>query len=229
MRILIIEDDRDIATNLYDFFERAGHTPDHAADGVTGLHLAVTHDYDAILLDLSLPGMDGFEVCHKLRTQARRDTPVLMLTARDTLEDKLAGFEQGADDYLVKPFALREVEARLHALTKRHQGRVTERVLTVGDLVFDPSTLGVTRAGATVKLPPKCMRLLELMMQRPEHVFSRAELEAAVWGQALESSDTLRSHMHVLRRVLAQPGRQDPIETVHGMGYRLGVRDGSVP
>lgn len=221
MRILIIEDDVDIATNVYDYLAGLGHSVDHAADGVTGLHLAVTQTYDAMLLDLALPGMSGLEVCHKLRTEAKRDLPVLMLTALDTLDDKLRGFEQGADDYLAKPFALREVEARLRALARRHQGRVTDRVLTVGDLVFDPSSLSITRAGTPVKLPPKCVRLLETLMQRPGHVFSRAELETAVWGETLESSETLRSHLHLLRRALARADRPDPIETVHGLGYRL--------
>jgi DNA-binding response OmpR family regulator len=221
---LIIEDDADIASNVYDYLADHGHAPDHAADGVTGLHLAVTHDYDAILLDVALPGMNGFEVCRKLRADARRDTPILMLTARDTLEDKLAGFESGADDYLVKPFALREVEARLRALTKRYQGRVSDRVLNVGDVTFDPGTLTIARSGAPVKLPPKCIRLLELMMQRPGYVFSRADLETAAWGEALESGETLRSHMYLLRRALARPDRPDPIETVHGLGYRLVAR-----
>lgn len=224
MRILIIEDDIDIAKNLYDYLSGREHAVDHAADGVTGLHLATANPYDAILLDIALPGLNGLELCRKLRTDARRDTPVLMLTALDTLEDKLAGFEQGADDYLVKPFSLREVEARLHALTKRHQGRVAARVLTVGDLSFDPSTLGITRAGTPIKLPPKCVRLLEVLMQRPGHVFSREEIETAVWGDTLESGETLRSHMHVLRRALARADRPDPIETVHGIGYRLVTR-----
>lgn len=221
MRILIIEDDVDIAANVYDYLAGRGHTVDHAADGVTGLHLAVTQPYDALLLDVALPGMNGFEVCRKLRSDAQRDIPVLMLTALDTLENKLAGFEGGADDYLVKPFALREVEARLTALAKRYQGRVTDRVLTVGDLRFDPSALSITRAGTPVKLPPKCVRLLEILMQRPGHVFSRAQLETAVWGEALESGETLRSHIHLLRRALAHPDRPNPIETVHGLGYRL--------
>ncbi len=224
VRILIIEDDIDIANNLYDYMTGREHTVDHAADGVTGLHLAVTNTYDVILLDIALPGMNGFELCRKLRTDARRDTPVLMLTALDTLEDKLTGFEQGADDYLVKPFALREVEARLLALTKRHQGRVTDRVLTVGDLSFDPGTLAVIRAGIPAKLPPKCVRLLEVLMQRPGKVFSRMDLETAAWGDTLESGETLRSHMHLLRRALARPDRPDPIETVHGLGYRLVAR-----
>ena len=221
MRILIIEDDRSIATNLYDFLAARGHTVDAAADGITGLHLAVTQAFDAIVLDIGLPGMDGIRLCAKLRGEANVETPVLMLTARDTLEDKLKGFEQGADDYLVKPFALKEVEARLLALHKRSSGRVTAKVLVAGDLSLDPRTLAIQFAGANVKLPPKCIRLLELMMAEPGRVYSRAELEHAVWGDAQETSDTLRSHMHLLRRALVDAGRYDPIETVHGLGYRL--------
>ncbi|OGI62705.1 MAG: two-component system response regulator [Candidatus Muproteobacteria bacterium RBG_16_60_9] len=221
MRILIVEDNRDIAANLYDYLESRGHAADHAADGVTGLHLAATNDYDAIVLDVALPALNGLELCRRLREDAKRDTPVLMLTARDTLDDKLAGFEHGADDYLVKPFALKEVEARLQALHKRRSGRVARNALTVGDLVFDPQTLSVTRGGAALKLPRKCLRLLEVMMANPNKVFSRAELEHAVWGESDLQSDTLRSHMHLLRRALAQSGRPDPIENVHGLGYRL--------
>ncbi|HEY8553611.1 MAG TPA: response regulator transcription factor [Burkholderiales bacterium] len=225
MRVLIIEDDRDIAADLYEYLERRGHAPDHAYDGVTGLHLAVTNDYDAIVLDLALPGIGGLELCRRLREDARRDTPVLMLTARDTLDDKLAGFTSGADDYVVKPFALKEVEARLVALHKRHHGRSALRPLQVGDLVYDPATLCVTRAGEPVKLPRKCLRLLEVLMQQPNKVHSRLELEHAVWGDAQPQSDTLRSHMHLLRRALARPGRPDPIENVRGLGYRLVADD----
>jgi DNA-binding response OmpR family regulator len=221
VRILIIEDDRAIATNLYDFLTGRGHTVDAAGDGVTGLHLAVTQPFDAVVLDLGLPGMDGLKLCEKLRKEAQVDTPVLMLTARDTLEDKLQGFDSGADDYLVKPFALKEIEARLNALHKRSIRRVTAKVLSAGDLTLDPRTLSIRFSGKEVKLPPKCIRLLELLMSEPERVFSRAELERAVWGDAQETSDTLRSHMHLLRRALIETGRYDPIETVHGLGYRL--------
>jgi DNA-binding response OmpR family regulator len=185
------------------------------------LHLAVTQPFDAVVLDLGLPGMDGLKLCEKLRKEAQVDTPVLMLTARDTLEDKLHGFDSGADDYLVKPFALKEVEARLNALHKRSIRRVTAKVLSAGDLTLDPRTLSIRFSGKEVKLPPKCIRLLELLMSEPERVFSRAELERAVWGDAQETSDTLRSHMHLLRRALIEAGRYDPIETVHGLGYRL--------
>jgi DNA-binding response OmpR family regulator len=221
MRILIIEDDRAIATNVYDFLAARGHAVDAAADGVTGLHLAVTQPFDAIVLDIGLPGMDGMRLCQKLRDEAHIDTPVLMLTARDTLSDKLKGFETGADDYLVKPFALKELEARLTALHKRSIGRVTDKVLAAGDLTLDPRSLIVRFSGADVKLPPKCIRLLEVLIAQPGRVFSRAELEQTVWGDLQETSDTLRSHMHILRRALIEAGGYDPVETVHGLGYRL--------
>jgi len=224
VRVLVIEDDIDIAKNICDFLEQRGHSVDYAADGVTGLHRAVTDSFDAVLLDVALPGMSGLDVCRKLRSEARNDTPILMLTARDRLEDKLAGFESGADDYLVKPFALREVEARLRALTLRHSGRVVTRVLVVGGLRFDPQTQTLTRDGEVIKLPPKCVRLIEFMMQHPGRVFSRADLEVAVWGDTLESGETLRAHMYLLRRALAGPEQSGYIETVHGLGYRLAVR-----
>lgn len=168
--------------------------------------------------------MDGTTLCCKLREEAHVDTPVLILTARDTLEDKLKGFEHGADDYLVKPFALKEVEARLLALHKRHAGRVTRRTLAFGEITLDPRTLAIHFAGTSVKLPPKCIWLLEMLMRDPGRVFSRKELETEVWGDVQETSDTLRSHIHVLRGALTRAGGYDPIETVHGLGYRLTLR-----
>ena len=221
MRVLIIEDDSAIAANLYDYLEARGHAVDAAGDGVTGLHIAVSREFDAILLDLGLPGMDGLTLCRKLREEAGRDTPVLMLTARDTVEDKLEGFARGADDYLVKPYSLREVEARLLALHKRHGGKMVPRKLKVGELAFDPRTLTASYAGQPVKLPRKCIRLLEVLMSEPDRVFSRADLESAVWGEEQATSDTLRSQMYLLRRALVRAGGRDPIENVPGLGYRL--------
>lgn len=225
MKVLIIEDDADIAINLYDYLEHGGYEVDVAADGVMGLHLAVTQRWDAILLDLSLPGMDGLTICRKLREEARRDTPVLMLTAKDTLDDKLQGFVQGADDYLIKPFSLKEVGARLAALTRRYKGQVTQAALSCADVRFDLATLAVERAGRSVKLPPKCLQLLRILMQSPNRVFGRAELEAEVWGEQLPDSDTLRAHVYTLRRALTADGEDDLIETVHGLGYRFVVSD----
>jgi DNA-binding response OmpR family regulator len=221
VRILIIEDDQTIAVNLYDFLSARGHAVDAAGDGVTGLHLAVTHPFDAVVLDIGLPGLDGVKLCRKLRDEAHVDTPVLMLTARDTLRDKLDGFECGADDYLVKPFALKEVEARLLALHKRSSGRVTQKPLVAGEITLDPRTLDIRFGTKEVKLPPKCIKLLETLMTEPGRLYSRAQLESVVWGDTQETSDTLRSHMHTLRRSLVDAGGYDPIETVHGLGYRL--------
>jgi DNA-binding response OmpR family regulator len=221
VRVLIIEDDPAIATNLYDYLEGHGHVVDAAADGLTGLHLALTGGFDVIVLDLALPGMDGLTLCRKLRNEAGNDTPVLMLTARDTLADKLEGFERGTDDYVVKPFALKEVEARLAALHRRSRGRVAAKAQTAGDLVFDARSHRVRFRGNEVKLPPKCMQLLRILISEPDRVFGRKELEAAVWGDVQQTSDALRSHMYLLRRELVRAGGYDPIENLHGLGYRL--------
>lgn len=194
---------------------------DAAPDGITGLHLAITGTFDAIVLDLGLPGIDGLTLCQKLRDEAHNDTPMLMLTARDTVADRLEGFARGTDDYLVKPFALMEVEARLAALHKRRVGRVAGKLLSAGDLVLDPFGYRVHFRGNEVKLPPKCIRLLETLMAEPDRLFTRKDLETALWGNRQQSSDALRSHMHILRRELARAGGYDPIENLHGLGYRL--------
>lgn len=225
MRVLIVEDETDIASNMVDYLEGKGHAVDSAADGISGMHLAVSNDYDVILLDLNLPGMDGLTLCQKLRQEAKRDTPVLILTARDTLDDKLKGFTTGADDYLVKPFALAEVEARMIALDKRYKGQVAPQMLQVGDIVFDPQTLQVRRKGRLVKLPRKCLQLLQMLMSNPDRVLRHSDLETEIWGDTLDSNDTLRSHMHTLRRALTHSGETDPIQTVHGIGYRIAIED----
>ena len=225
MRVLIIEDDLDIATNLYDFLESRGNIVDMARDGVSGMHLAVSGEFDAIVLDLGLPGMDGLLLCSKLRREARLDVPVLILTARDVLDDKLTAFDCGADDYLVKPFALREVEARLKALVARRRGRVVSRRLVHGAIAFDPTNMAVSVDGRPVHLSRKCLRLLEMMMSAPNRVYSRAELEQELWGDEHPQSDSLRSHMHLLRRALTDASGASPIETVHGVGYRFAAAD----
>jgi DNA-binding response OmpR family regulator len=225
MRVLIIEDDPDIAGNLCDFLDNRGHAADIARDGIIGLHLAVSHDFDVIVLDLGLPGMDGLCLCRKLRREARRDVPILILTARDVLDDKLAAFDCGADDYLIKPFALREVEARLHALVARRCGRVVDSRLVFDRIEFDPASMAVLVDGHPVHLSRKCLRLLETLMREPNRVHARSELEHAVWGDEQPMSDTLRSHMHMLRRALTDSRGISPIETVHGIGYRFAHHD----
>jgi DNA-binding response OmpR family regulator len=225
MRILVIEDNQDIAANIGDYLEERGHTVDFAADGVTGLHLAVVHDFDAVVLDLNLPGMDGLEVCRKLRNEARKQTPVLMLTARDTLDNKLAGFDSGADDYLVKPFALQEVEVRLNALARRGKG-VQTRVLTAGDLEYNLDTLEVRREGRLLQLNPTALKILQALMEAAPAVVTRQELETRVWGEELPDSDSLRVHIHGLRQVVDKPFEVPMIQTRHGIGYRIALPDG---
>jgi DNA-binding response OmpR family regulator len=220
MRVLIIEDNPDIAANLGDYLEDHGHTVDFAGDGVTGLHLAVVNEFDAIVLDLALPGMDGLEVCRKLRSEAVKDTPVLMLTARDRLEDKLAGFETGADDYLVKPFELQEVEARLKVLASRGRRR-SRRELKVGDLAYNLDTLSVKRGDTEIYLNPIGLKLLHCLMEASPNVVSRADLELEVWGEEMPDSDSLRVHIHSLRSAIDKPFGSNMIQTRHGIGYRL--------
>ena len=227
MRVLIIEDNPDIAANLGDYLEDHGHTVDFAGDGITGLHLAVVNEFDAIVLDLALPGMDGLDVCRKLRSEAGKDTPVLMLTARDRLEDKLAGFETGADDYLVKPFELQEVEARLHVLAGRGRRR-NSRELNVGDLNYNLDTLNVSRGDEDIYLNPIGLKLLHCLMEASPNVVSRAELEMEVWGEEMPDSDSLRVHIHSLRGAIDKPFGSNLIQTRHGIGYRL-VEPDAVP
>ena len=220
MRVLIIEDNPDIAANLGDYLEDHGHTVDFAGDGITGLHLAVVNEFDSIVLDLALPGMDGLEVCRKLRTEAGKDTPVLMLTARDRLEDKLAGFDTGADDYLVKPFELQEVEARLNVLAARGRRR-NRRELKLGDLKYNMDTLDVSRGEQEIYLNPIGLKLLHCLMDASPNVVSRADLEMEVWGEEMPDSDSLRVHIHSLRSSIDKPFGSNMIQTRHGIGYRL--------
>ena len=227
MRVLIIEDNPDIAANLGDYLEDHGHTVDFAGDGITGLHLAVVNEFDSIVLDLALPGMDGLDVCRKLRSEAGKDTPVLMLTARDRLEDKLAGFETGADDYLVKPFELQEVEARLNVLAGRGRRR-NSRELKVGDLNYNLDTLNVSRGDEDIYLNPIGLKLLHCLMEASPNVVSRAELEMEVWGEEMPDSDSLRVHIHSLRSAIDKPFGSNLIQTRHGIGYRL-VEPDAVP
>jgi len=219
--VLLIEDHQDIAEMVFAFFENRGYTVDYAADGVTGLHLAVTQEYDAIILDLMLPGLDGLELCEKLRQEGRRSTPILMLTARDTLEDKVAGLEVGADDYLIKPFEMRELEARIKALIRRRRGNVSPETLNVADLVLDTGTLKVTRAGRDIQLSPIGLKILTVLMRATPRVVSRREVEREVWGDILPDSDTLRSHLYNLRKQVDKPFDKPLIHTVQGSGFRI--------
>src|SRR5512139_539473 len=220
MNILLIEDNRDLATNMFDYFESRGHTMDLAGDGISGLHFASTNQYDVLVLDVMLPGMDGLTLCRRLR-EAGRHTPILMLTARDLLEDKIAGLEAGADDYVVKPFALREVEARLHALVRRSQVREGTSTLQVGDLTFNTGTMKVTRGERTIELPPIPLKMLEILMRQSPRVLSREEVERAIWGDSPPDSDALRAHLHILRNAVDKKSDTPLIKTLRGIGYQI--------
>lgn len=220
MNILLIEDNRDLARNIYEFFQDKGHDMDMAWDGVSGLHLAVSNPYDVLILDWMLPGIDGLTVCRRLR-EAGKQTPILMLTARDSLNDKIDGLKAGADDYVVKPFAMREVEARLQALVRRAQAREGDAVLQVGDLMFNPNTLRVTRGKRQIELPPIPLKLLETLMRRSPRVVRREELERQIWGESAPDSDALRAHLHLLRHAVEMPTEKPLIKTYRGIGYQI--------
>ena len=219
LRILLIEDQRDIAANIWDYLEHRGFVMDHAADGARGLRMALDGNYDVIVLDLGLPKLDGLELCRALR-EAQRDTPVLMPTARDTLDDKLAGFAQGADDYVVKPFAMKELEARIRALYRR--GRLQQgELLHVADLVLDPANLTVERGGQRLTLTRAGFALLETLMRHAPNLVRHAELANALWGEAGGDVATLHTHLSVLRGVIDRPFERRLLHTVHGFGYRI--------
>ena len=210
MRILVIEDNRDILANVLDYLQLKGFGVDCAQDGLSGLHLASTGHYDLIVLAIMLPGIDGYQVCKRLRE----------LTARDARDDRLHGLNVGADDYLIKPYALSELVARIEAILRRSQGS-RKRQLKVADLIYDLDTLHVSRAGRPLKLNPIGLKLLAVLMQKSPAVVRREVLEEALWGDDCPDSDSLRSHIHQLRQVLDKPFNTELLHTQHGVGYRL--------
>lgn len=225
--ILLIEDHHDIAELVGGYLEASDYVVDYAVDGVTGLHLAVSQDFDAIILDLMLPGMDGLEVCRKLRGEAGKDTPLLMLTARDTLEDKIAGLDAGADDYLVKPFEIEELEARIRAMLRRSRREMITESLQVGDLTVDTGTLEARRQGQLISVTPIGLKLLLALMKASPRLISRRDLEREVWGDIVPDSDALRSHLYTLRKAIDKPFDRPLLQTVPGVGFRLAdVDDG---
>lgn len=224
MRILVIEDNRDILANVLDYLELKGYGVDCAQDGLSGLHLAATGHYDLIVLDIMLPGIDGYQVCKRLREDAGRDTPIIMLTSRDALGDRLQGLAAGADDYLIKPFALSELVARIEAILRRSQG-ARRHQLQIGDLHYDLDTLQASRSGQTLRLNPIGYKLLAILMQKSPAVVRREALEEALWGEDPPDSDSLRSHIHQLRQVLDKPFAKPLLHTLHGVGFRLAEDD----
>ena len=221
LRALIVEDNQDITANLYAFLEPLGYELDCAATGTAGLELAAGGTFDVIVLDIMLPGMGGLAVCHALRTRYTVATPILMLTARDTVADRVTGLDAGADDYLIKPFSMKELDARLRALVRRAQGRQTLSVLRWGDIELDPAAHSASRSGTPLKLSPTGFTILETLLRAAPRIVSRAELEREIWGDAPPDSDALRTHIHELRQKLDKPFAHPLLKTVPHVGYGL--------
>lgn len=220
MRLLVIEDNRDHAANLADFFEPIGYGLDFAYSGAAGLELAVKSDFDLIILDVNLGDMNGFEVCRQLRAQHSINTPILFLTARDGLDDKLEGFSCGASDYLVKPFSMLELQARINAQAKR-PAPIDQSVLTVGGLSLDLTTHRCWRDAKAISLNPSEYLLLKLLMQASPGVVSRQHISETLWSDEPPDSDVIRIHIYQLRGKIDKPFDCALIRTVHGVGYRL--------
>ncbi len=222
MKILVIEDDTDIASNIGQYLEDKGHRLDFAYSGTQGVELATRERFDLIILDLMLPGKDGISVCREVRDSAHHDTPILMLTARDTVEDKITGFEAGTDDYLVKPFSLRELEMRILALTRRTAPVSKSAVIRIDTLELDRNTMEVRRAEQPIRLKPRAFKILEYLMRHSDRVVSRQELIDHIWPDDPPDGDPLRVHIHSLRKKIDKPFAPDLIHTIHGIGYRIG-------
>jgi DNA-binding response OmpR family regulator len=222
MRILLVEDNRRLSAALKASLVDAGYAVDAAYDGVEGEELARSAPYDAIVLDVLLPRKDGLAVCRALRS-ARVNTPILMLTARDTVQDRVRGLDSGADDYLVKPFALSELLARLRALWRR-KASSKESALMAGDLRLDPATRDVTRAGQRIELTARLFALLEYLMRNPNRILTREQIEGHLWSYDFEAtSNVVDVYMRRLRLRIDDPFAVKLLETVRGIGYRLRV------
>jgi two-component system OmpR family response regulator len=220
MRVLVIEDEMRMARLVKRALEEEGHAVDVAGDGPDGLWMATENPYAAIVLDVMLPGFDGFELCRRLR-QAGIWVPVLMLTARDEVGDRVRGLDAGADDYLVKPFSLLELAARLRALMRRDDRR-RPAVLSEGDLKLDPATKRAWRAGTELELSPKEFSLLEFFLRHPGTVLTRSQIIEAVWDFAYDgTSNVVDQYVKYLRGKVDVPYGRNDIQTVRGMGYRL--------
>ena len=220
MRVLVVEDEARMAGLLKRALQEEGHAVDIASDGPEGLWLATENAYEAIVLDVMLPGLDGIQLCRRLR-ESGSWVPVLLLTARDSVGDRVRGLDAGADDYLVKPFSLLELAARLRALARRGD-RPRPAVLAEGDLRLDPAAKRAWRAGTEVQLTPKEFALLEFFLRHPGRVLTRSQIIEAVWDFAYDGgSNVVDQYVKYLRGKVDVPFGRHDIETVRGMGYRL--------
>ncbi len=220
LSVLLVEDNREIAGQIIDYLEEKGFTMDYAATGKAALQLMEHSSFDLVILDLMLPDTDGYGLCETLKQKADNHLPVLMLTARDSLNDKLHGFEVGADDYLTKPFALEEVYMRCLALSRRAQLH-QKKSITLGELTIDSGQKVVFRQGQQLSLSKTDFAVLQALVSAYPNAVSKRELNQKVWGNDMPETDALRSHIYTLRNTVDKPFERDMIKTVHGIGFKL--------
>lgn len=225
MNILIVEDDFDVSQNMRTFLEACGYSVETATNGLNGLDLSTATHFDVILLDIGLPKINGLDLCKRLRKLGFSTTGIIMATARDELEDKLVAFRSGADDYIVKPFALVELKCRIEALMKRRGFNAPGGVLRVADMVYEPQSCTITRAGDSIHVSRIGRILLQCLMENTHRVVSRAELEKLIWGNSPPSPDALKTHLYALREKIDKPYPQKLIKNVRGVGYRITADD----
>ncbi|MDV7105972.1 response regulator transcription factor [Vibrio sp. TH_r3] len=218
LNLLLVEDDIDLATAVVDYLELEDMQCDHAVNGVVGLNLIEKNQYSVIILDLNLPQMHGLAVCEAMRAQGI-DTPVLMLTAMDTLNDKLTGFSKGADDYLVKPFAMEELIVRIQALARRRSGQVS--LLKVADIALDLEKKQANRNDQVLKLSPTAIKILELLLRNSPNPVSREQITREVWGDDQPESNSLKVHIFNLRKQLDSAGEKTLLHTIPGFGFSI--------
>ncbi len=220
LTILIIEDQNDLAQNMVQYLGSKGHITDYASNGKQGLSLALSQHYDVVILDINMPLMNGLEVCENIREKSVKHLPILMLTARDTLNDKIKGFEVGTDDYLTKPFALQELEIRCYALSRRHLLQ-TDKVIQIGNLQIDRQLKQVSREDKPVNLNTMSFNILLILAEAFPQVVTRTELCQKLWGDDPTESDSLRSHIYQLRQIIDKPFCEPIIKTIHGVGFTI--------
>jgi DNA-binding response OmpR family regulator len=221
LSILLVEDHRQLAQTVLEYLEQEGASVDYAGNTRLARELVQEHHYDLMLLDVMLPGEDGYSFCQYLRKELALDMPVVFMTARDQLEDKLEGFDRGGDDYIVKPFALPELSARVTALVRRQRKEVTANTLQIADLELDPARQEVRRDGQLLKLSPTAFRILRILMRESPKVVSREQLEHELWGDLVPDSDALRSHLYNLRKAVDKPFEHALLNTLPGVGFSI--------
>jgi len=218
INILLVEDDIDLAATIVDYFDMEGVQCDHAANGVHGLNLIEQNTYQVLILDLNLPRLDGLSICQRIREQGN-DTPVLMLTARDSLQDKVTGFEKGTDDYLVKPFEIEELMVRVLALSKRRSGQVNQ--LSLGKLTFNLKSRQAVVGDQPIRLTPTTAKILERLLREQEAPVSREMIAHAIWGDEQPDSNSLKVHIHHLRKQLVAVDADIVLKSEPGQGFVL--------